>query len=131
MRSALADNAGSPAQQTTLAGARAFIVQPFTQVNLLSTLRRVRDLEARRSKLLSPPAASSAEKAQPVRTLAVFSPRGGVGCSTVAVNLAVALHEETGARVLLLEGKLFFGHLDVLLNEDRAHRAIVQDVGTA
>src|SRR3970040_910266 len=28
------------AQQVMLAGARAFLVQPFTQVNLLSTLRR-------------------------------------------------------------------------------------------
>src|SRR3990172_6037828 len=34
------------AQQVTLAGARAFLSTPFTQVNLLSTLRRVRDLEA-------------------------------------------------------------------------------------
>ena len=35
-------------QQSTLAGARAFMLQPFTQVNLLSTLRRVHELEARR-----------------------------------------------------------------------------------
>ena len=37
------------AQQVMLAGARAFIVQPFTQINLLSTLRRVRELESRRA----------------------------------------------------------------------------------
>ena len=36
------------AQQVMLAGARAFIILPFTQVNLLSTMRRVRDLQARR-----------------------------------------------------------------------------------
>lgn len=36
------------AQQVMLAGARAFLIQPFTQINLLSTLRRVRDLEMRR-----------------------------------------------------------------------------------
>ena len=34
------------AQQVMLAGARAFLVQPFTQLNLLSTLRRVRDLDS-------------------------------------------------------------------------------------
>jgi pilus assembly protein CpaE len=111
----LPDNDPLRPQQVTLAGARAFIVQPFTQVNLLSTLRRVRDLERRRAK----PQVESQPKetgAQPLRTLAVYSPRGGAGCSTVAANLAVALRERTGQRVLLLEGKLFFGHLDILLN---------------
>ena len=46
----LPDNDPTRAQQVMLAGARAFITEPFTQVNLLSTLRRVRDLEARRAK---------------------------------------------------------------------------------
>ncbi len=109
------DNNPLRAQQVTLAGARAFIVQPFTQVNLLSTLRRVRDLERRRAKPQSE-AQPKETGSQPLRTLAVYSPRGGCGCSTVAANLAIALREKTGKRVLLLEGKLFFGHLDILLN---------------
>jgi pilus assembly protein CpaE len=105
------------AQQVTLAGARAFLVQPFTQVNLLSTLRRVRDLEARRQLSISvSPSAEPEEQAHRMKTIAVFSPRGGVGCSTVAANLAIGLVEATHERVLLLEGKLYFGHLDVMLN---------------
>ena len=103
-------------QQSTLAGARAFIVQPFTQVNLLSTLRRVHELEARRFKSHVLPDAIKVEESRPLRSLAVYSPRGGVGSTTVALNLAVALYEGTGARVLLMEGKFFFGHLDVMLN---------------
>lgn len=103
-------------QQSTLAGARAFMLQPFTQVNLLSTLRRVHELEARRVKSQVVSDTSKVEESRPLRSLAVFSPRGGVGSSTVALNLAVALHENTGARVLLMEGKFFFGHLDVMLN---------------
>jgi pilus assembly protein CpaE len=39
-----------------------------------------------------------------------------VGNSTIAVNLAIALRETTGQRVLLLGGKLFFGHLGLMLN---------------
>ncbi len=104
------------AQQVMLAGARAFLIHPFTQVNLLSTLRRVRDLETRRIQTQAVKQASAAENQRPMRTLAVFSPRGGSGCSTVAVNLALALQEETGQHILLLEGKLFFGHLGVMLN---------------
>jgi len=112
----LAENDPVLIQQVTLAGARAFLVQPFTQVNLLSTMRRVVELEGRRVKLLPVADPSKVEDAKPLRSLAVFSPRGGTGCSTVALNLAVAVYESNGARVLLMEGKFFFGHLDVMLN---------------
>ena len=104
------------AQQVMLAGARGFLVQPFTQVNLLSTLRRVRVLHARQRQVQTPATVDDQDGSRPLRTLVVYSPRGGVGCTTVAANLSIALHEETGARVLLMEGKLFFGHLDVMLN---------------
>ena len=103
-------------QQVTLAGARSFLIQPFTQVNLLSTLRRVNELEARRGKVLPIAEGSRIEELKPLRNVAIFSPRGGVGCTTVALNLAVSLYEDTGARILLMEGKFFFGHLDVMLN---------------
>ncbi len=104
------------AQQVMLAGARAFIIQPFTQINLLSTLRRVRDLELRRMQSQATSQSSAMDAMRPLRTLTIFSPRGGVGCTTLAANLAMSLAEETNQRVLLFEGKMFFGHLDVMLN---------------
>ncbi len=104
------------AQQVMLAGARAFLIQPFTQINLLSTLRRVRDLETRRTLMQAGKVSDQVEVQRPLRTIAVYSPRGGSGVSTLATNLALAFKEETDRRVLLLEGKLFFGHLQVLLN---------------
>jgi len=111
------------AQQVMLAGARAFIYQPFTQINLLSTLRRVRDLEGRYRQSHMIKSTSVAETARPLKVISVFSSRGGVGCTTVAANLALALLEETNARILLMEGKLFFGHLNVMLNL-RPHNTI-------
>ena len=102
-------------QQVMLAGARAFLIQPFTQINLLSTLRRVNVLESRRK--ASAPAGGQTDKAtRPLRNLTVFSPRGGVGSTTIAVNLAMLFREQTGKKVLLMDGKQFFGHLDVMLN---------------
>lgn len=103
-------------QQVMLAGARGFIIQPFTQINLLSTLRRVHELESRRQKNPGASQFQQADTMRPLRTVTVFSPRGGVGTSTIAANLALALHETTDQRVLLMEGKLAFGHLDVMLN---------------
>lgn len=104
------------AQQVMLAGARAFITEPFTQVNFLSTVRRVRDLDARRSKSQGVEAVQTVDSTRPLRTFAVYSPRGGVGCSTIAVNLAIELRAESSESVLLVDGKLYFGHLDVMLN---------------
>jgi pilus assembly protein CpaE len=112
----LPDNDPLRAQQVMLAGARAFIVQPFTQVNLLSTLRRVRELEGRRQQSQAAIQAGSVETLNRMHTLAVYSPRGGSGCSTISTNLAIAWHEMTKARVLLVDGKLFFGHLGLMLN---------------
>ena len=98
-----------------LAGARAFMVQPFTQINLLSTMRRVQELESRRRSQQSVRSATT-DTVRPIKTLAVFSPRGGVGVSTLAINLAVSMQRASDTRVLLFEGKQFFGHLSVMLN---------------
>jgi pilus assembly protein CpaE len=112
----LPEDNSSLAQQTVMAGARAFLFKPFTQINLLSTIRRVRDLEDRHRSSQVSRQTEAALPARPLRTVTVFSPRGGAGTSTIAINLALSLYEEASQRVLLLEGKLFFGHLDVMLN---------------
>lgn len=104
------------AQQTMLAGARGFIVQPFTQINLLSTLRRVVELETRRNQGKVAIKSHAQEASRPLRSITVYSPRGGAGTTTVATNLAVSFMEETSAKVLLFEGKMFFAHMEVMLN---------------
>lgn len=50
------------------------------------------------------------------RVYAVFSPRGGSGKSTIAVNLATALAQQAPERVGLLDLSLTFGHTALLLN---------------
>ena len=50
------------------------------------------------------------------KVIAVFSPKGGVGCSTLAINLAIALHRAEGKPVALVDGSLQFGDVAVLLN---------------
>jgi len=49
-----------------------------------------------------------------VRTLAIASGKGGVGKSTLAANLAIALGER-GARVLLVDADFSQANLDLLL----------------
>lgn len=112
----LSDEDPSDAQRVLLAGARAFILTPFTKINLLTMLRRVLELQTRNVEAQSAKASPSIVSTQTLGTFSVFSPRGGAGCSSIAVNLAIALLETSGKDVLLVDGKQYFGHTDVLLN---------------
>jgi flagellar biosynthesis protein FlhG len=60
-----------------------------------------------------------------VRTIAIVSGKGGVGKTTLLVNLAVALADE-GQRVLLVDGDWGMGNVDVLLGLNPA--ATLHDV---
>jgi len=50
------------------------------------------------------------------RSLLVFGAKGGVGKTTLAVNLAVTLARKYGKRVVLIDGDLWFGDVAVLMN---------------
>src|SRR4030042_1770195 len=67
------------AQQVMLAGARAFLIIPFSQINLVSTLRRVSELEGRRQQIQTYTPSSVPEATRPLRSVTVYSPRGGTG----------------------------------------------------
>ncbi|HET6744568.1 MAG TPA: AAA family ATPase [Candidatus Limnocylindria bacterium] len=47
--------------------------------------------------------------------VSVFAPKGGVGKTTVSVNLAVALHEQTRSRVLLFDADVGVGNVTSVL----------------
>jgi pilus assembly protein CpaE len=103
------------------AGAHEFLVKPFSGDEFSTSIRRVYDRElARRAQfqasLPAVPAAAPVVDDGEHLVVAVFSPKGGAGRTTIATNLAVALHRETGARVCLMDANLQFGDVGVLLN---------------
>jgi len=49
-------------------------------------------------------------------TYTIFSPKGGVGTSTIAVNLSISLKNLLKEDVLLIDGKHLFGHLALYCN---------------
>src|SRR5438093_1069142 len=49
------------------------------------------------------------------KVIAAFSPKGGVGTTTLAVNLACAL-TTFGRRVVIVDGNVSFGNVGMFLN---------------
>ncbi len=58
------------------------------------------------------------------RVTAVYSPKGGVGKSVVAVNLAVAFASRTRRRVVLVDSDPQFGDVSVMLRLNPMHTVI-------
>lgn len=110
-------------RRSMLAGARDFLMKPFSGDELISAIRRVYQMRpahvsvspAQRTRGVQSAAPAEKERAQPGRIISVYSPKGGSGCTTIAVNLAVALAEE-GQNTLLVDGSLQFGDVAVMLN---------------
>ncbi len=87
------------------AGVSDYLQKPVAPDALAESLRRAAALLGR--------AAESARKAGHV--YAVFGAKGGSGSTTLATNLAIALHRLTGKRTLLVDLDLELGEVGVLL----------------
>jgi pilus assembly protein CpaE len=155
-------------RRAMLAGAREFLIKPFSSEQLAETLRKVYQLGASQrttpknmpattgplkptqtqtAPLPPPPermytgtlsapvhtppptvapvapviAPSTSESGRQGKIFVVFGASGGVGRSTVACNLAIALRDETKAKIALVDCSLRFGDVGVLLNLTSNH----------
>ena len=121
-------------RRSMLAGAREFLVKPFSSDELTASIRQVsareRDKQTRLAAVPVPAGATATAGARvngagdPGLVVAVFSPKGGVGRTTVAVNLAVAAATELGRKVVIMDGSFQFGDVGVLLNLNPKSKSI-------
>ncbi|MER3450708.1 MAG: hypothetical protein C4315_13405 [Chloroflexota bacterium] len=86
--------------------------------NNLQAMRRVIGVITERQTM--PPTASLGQEERRTvelgKVLAVFSPKGGVGRTTIALNLSLAIVQLSDRRVVLVDGSLTFGDVAVMLN---------------
>jgi pilus assembly protein CpaE len=117
------------------AGARDYLVKPFPGDQLISTLHTVAQIPVQH--FVEPVAGPEPRNGRggrgsspdyyppgpgggsPTRTrqqiIAIFSGKGGVGRSVIALNLAILLRQLTGERVALVDANLQAGDLHIML----------------
>jgi pilus assembly protein CpaE len=116
-------------RRSMLAGAREFLVKPFSSDELTTSIRQVHIREKEKlSRMsivpLSQNGTAAAAGREPGSIVALFSPKGGVGRTTIAVNLAVAAATELGKKVVLVDASFQFGDVGVLLNLNPKNKSI-------
>jgi len=125
-------------RRSMLAGAREFLVKPFSADELVNAIRHVHEIEKMKRQRYQQAAPSQQQQPsltsmlQPDRgqIITFFSPKGGVGRTTISTNLAVALHQSTGKPVVLVDGSLPFGDIAVILNMSPKAKTIADLVGS-
>lgn len=126
-------------RRSMLAGAREFLVKPFSADELINSIRHVHELEKVRRARYAPIAPAAAAGGPGVmqpparetgKIITFFSPKGGVGRTTIATNLAVALHQTTEKPVVLVDGSLPFGDIAVILNMSPKAKTLADLIGS-
>ncbi|NJC95180.1 MAG: histidine kinase [Anaerolineales bacterium] len=112
-------------RRAMLAGARDFLTKPPMGDELISAIRRAGEMaKTEKSKAARAQVATASLVAAGVagyggprgKIVTVYSPKGGTGCTTLAVNLALNL-DGPDTRVALVDGNLQYGDVAVFINE--------------
>ena len=111
-------NDSSYMRRAMLAGARDFLSKPPMIDELTNAIRQAGRLaiEEKKKNQLKAVSGTSVDTKTMGQIIVVYGPKGGVGCTTIATNLAIALHSsETPA--IIVDGNLQYGDVAVFLNE--------------
>jgi pilus assembly protein CpaE len=112
-------------RRAMLVGARDFLTKPPMPDELVAAIRRAgkmaREERSKTSQVFvatqgSTNRSTTASVMTRGKIILIYSPKGGTGCTTIAVNLAVALHNEE-TRVVIVDANLQFGDVAIFLNE--------------
>jgi pilus assembly protein CpaE len=102
------------------AGADDYLVKPFHPAELLARIKSLLARFAPKDLLVGRPPLG--------RVLAFYGAKGGVGTTTIAINVAIALQRGLGRRVCLVDANLQFGDHRVFMDLGLDRKSIVDVV---
>jgi pilus assembly protein CpaE len=112
-------------RRAMMAGARDYLTKPPGADELMDAIHRAYKLKQKMGTgLLGPlpdaagrPVMQESRAALEAQILTFYSPKGGTGCTTLAVNVAIALQTMLGpeARICLIDGNLQFGDVSIFM----------------
>ena len=109
-------------RRAMMAGARDYLTKPPSADELLDAIHRMAELKPRGTGMLvqgtgplTVPGGITTARQGTIIT--VFSPKGGTGCTTLAVNMAIALQNLVGqnTKVALIDASLQFGDAAIFM----------------
>ena len=102
------------------AGAREFLTLPTTADELLESINHLFNLRED----------SPASAAKGPQTISVTGAAGGIGCTTIAVNIATSLAKASTQEVILADFDLMLGSLDACLDiiPDHTLQGVIQNL---
>jgi pilus assembly protein CpaE len=132
----LTENQAEGRSKALRSGADDYLIKPFHPAELMARMRsllaRYQPSEplvplSRETAVLKPVAV---KKRGPARVILFYGAKGGVGTTTIAINVAIALHKELAQRVCLVDANLQFGDHRVFLDLGLDRPSVV-DLATA
>jgi pilus assembly protein CpaE len=105
-------------RKAMFAGASEFLVKPVGADDLYQSIREVYKKRPRGGPAQGQGVAEASRTpvGEQGQLFAVYSPKGGTGTTTIAANLAIALRLMTQKKVVLVDGNLTMGDINVVLN---------------
>jgi pilus assembly protein CpaE len=104
-------------KKAMLAGARDYLIKPVDSETLITAIKKTYRFEKERvASIESITSSKGKEKYNPPQIITVMGTKGGAGKTTISVNLAVQLAQQTKKKVALVDLDLQFGDVAVFLN---------------
>ncbi|MBI4301151.1 MAG: AAA family ATPase [Chloroflexi bacterium] len=100
-------------RKAMLAGAREYIIEPFRTEELRQALGSVLQLQEKRK---ISQVTSEVEAAQYGSVITLYGAKGGIGKTTLSINLAVAMATTTDQKVALVDLDMEFGSAAVMMD---------------
>lgn len=109
-------------RKAMLVGARDFLTKPPSIDELITAIHRAgemaiefREIERQEAEKRAALEATQNELREPGSTITIYSPKGGVGSTTLATNLAISMLTD-GKKVILIDGNTQYGDVSVFMN---------------